>query len=202
MPRLRHVDTAFPGLGRRRRGRSFAYVDERGRPIGDTAVLERIRALAIPPAWADVWICPYPNGHIQAAAPTRPAGASTSTTRRGATRRDREKFDRMLDFAARLPGLRARASSDLALEGLPRERVLACAVRLLDLGFFRIGSEEYAEENETFGLATMRQAPREARPASADFDYVAKGGKRRVQSIVDPVVYAWSCALKRAAPRR
>ena len=123
----------------------------------DPAVVERIRALVIPPAWTDVWICPHPNGHIQA------VGTDAAGRRQylyhvdWRRRRDREKFEEMERFARALPKLRAAAARDLRRRELVRERVLACAVRLLDRGFFRIGTEDYAETNKTFGLATMRR---------------------------------------------
>ena len=144
-------------------------------------MLERIRALAIPPAWTDVWICPWrERAHPGGRHRTPPGGASTCTTRRGATRRDREKHDRILGFAAELDGVRDASS---ATSGSRACRASGCwrrAVRLLDLGFFRIGSEQYAQENETFGLATLRRDHvRLAAGGVLVFDYTAKGGKQR-----------------------
>ncbi len=123
--------------------------------IRDRAELERIRSLAIPPAWSDVWICADPLGHLQATGTDAAGRRQYLYHDAWRSRRDREKFERMLDFAAALGPLRAHTDRCLACDGLGRERVLSCAVRLLDLGFFRIGSEEYAEDNGTFGLATM-----------------------------------------------
>lgn len=145
----------------------------------------------------DVWICIDARGHIQA----------TGTDARGRKqyryhdawrqRRDREKFDHMIAFAAALPRLRAKVGSDLAGDDLSRARVLACATRLLDLGFFRIGTEGYAEENQTYGLATIHKRHVQLLgDATIGFDYVAKGGKRRIQSVVDPDVYTVVEALK------
>jgi DNA topoisomerase IB len=195
--RLRRSDCSGPGIRRIRRGRGFSYVDDHGARVADAETLERIRALAIPPAWKDVWICPLPNGHIQAVgvdARDRKQYRYHDDWRR---RRDREKFDQMLDFARSLPQLRTRAARQLRGHEPSRRRVLAGAVRLLDRGFFRIGGESYAEENGTYGLATMRKQHVRLEPAGLlVFDYRAKGGKRRVQSIVDPEVYRLVAELK------
>ena len=118
-------------------------------------MLERIRELAIPPAWEDVWVCPYPMGHIQATGADAAGRKQYRYHDLWRERRDREKFESMEEFARALPRLRKRVAKDLARDGMPRERVLACATRLLDRGFFRIGSEDYAEENDTYGIATM-----------------------------------------------
>jgi DNA topoisomerase-1 len=198
MPRLRRVDCSGPGILRRRRGRGFEYVDENEERIDELEVLERIRELVIPPAWDNVWICPYPFGHIQAVGTDAAGRRQYIYHQRWRERRDQEKFDEMIRFARALPSLRKTAARHLGLRGMPRERVLACAVRLLDRGFFRIGSEGYAEQNQTYGLATMQKR----HVTLADdylitFDFIAKGGKRRVQSIVDPKVYAVVEVLKR-----
>src|SRR5687768_17462566 len=147
MARLRRVDPSMPGIRRRRCGRGFAYTDAAGARVTDPETLARIRDLVLPPAWEDVWICPWPNGHIQALGTDARGRRQYRYHDRWRLRRDQEKFDRMLDFARALPRLRRTCCRHLALDDLPRERVLACAVRLLDLGFFRIGTEDYAEEN-------------------------------------------------------
>jgi len=198
MPRLRKADCSGPGILRRGRGRGFEYLDEDGERVDDAETIVRIRELVIPPAWSDVWICPYPNGHIQAVG-TDAAGRRQylyhADWRR---RRDREKFDEMVRFARALPHVRAAAAAHLRKRGLPRERVLACAVRLLDRGFFRIGTEDYAESNGTYGLATMRRSHVTLGPNGLIcFDYAAKGGKQRAQSVVDRSVYRVVEALKR-----
>jgi len=194
---VKRVDCSGSGIMRRRAGRGFVYIDVRGGRITDAEALARIRSLAIPPAWRDVWICSDPRGHIQA----------TGTDARGRRQyryhdlwraaRDREKFDRMVRFGRALPAVRKRLTRDMRAEGLPREKVLACAVRLLDLGFFRIGTEGYAEENETYGLATMLKRHTRIDGETVVFDFAAKGGKRRVQSIVDDDVHEIVAALKR-----
>jgi DNA topoisomerase-1 len=161
-------------------------------------VLERIRELVIPPAWEDVWICPYPQGHIQAVGTDAAGRRQYVYHQRWRDRRDQEKFDEMIRFARALPGVREAAARHLRRRDLTRERVLACAVRLLDRGFFRIGTEGYAEENQTYGLATMHKAhARLGEGGVITFDYVSKGGKRRVQSVVDRDVYRVVEALKK-----
>jgi DNA topoisomerase-1 len=196
--RLKRSDCSQPGISRRGRGRGFEYRDATGTPLRDSRAIERIRALAIPPAWADVWICPDPLGHLQATGIDSAGRKQYLYHEQWRARRDREKFDRMLAFAGRLPRLRRGTTALLEGEDLTRERVLAGAVRLLDLGFFRIGSESYAEENETFGIATIRKTHVRLAPECAlVFDYAAKGGQRRVQSVVDPAVYGLVEALKR-----
>jgi DNA topoisomerase-1 len=197
-PRLRRADCSGPGIRRRRAGRGFVYHDAAGNRVTDPEVVDRIRALAIPPAWTDVWICDDPRGHIQATGVDARGRRQYRYHDVWRQRRDREKFDHMLEFAQALPKLRHAASLHLAEDGLTRERVLACAARLLDLGFFRIGTEGYAEENQTYGLATIEKRHVRLRaPSTVSFDYVAKGGKRRMQSVVDPDVYAVVEALKR-----
>jgi DNA topoisomerase IB len=174
------------------------YHDAAGNRVTDAEVLDRIRALAIPPAWSDVWICDDPRGHIQATGVDARGRRQYRYHDVWRLRRDREKFDHMLEFARALPKLRHATSLHLAEEGLTRERVLACAARLLDLGFFRIGTEGYAEENQTYGLATIeKRHVRLQEPSTVSFDYVAKGGQRRMQSVVDPEVFAVVAALKR-----
>src|SRR5687768_3968903 len=127
--RLRRSDCSGPGLTRRRRGRGFEYLDESGNRITDPEVLERIAELAIPPAWKDVWICPYPGGHIQATGIDAAGRKQYLYHQRWRARRDQEKFDEMLDFAAALPKLRRRVARDLRRGDLSRPHVLACAVR-------------------------------------------------------------------------
>jgi DNA topoisomerase-1 len=198
MPRLRRVDCSGPGITRRRRGRGFEYLDEQGSRIDDDDLLGRIRELVIPPAWENVWICPLPFGHIQAVGTDAAGRRQYLYHRAWRERRDQEKFDEMMRFARALPDLRRTAAADLRRRGLVRERVLACTVRLLDRGFFRIGTEDYAETNQTYGLATMQRRHARLGPGgSIIFDYVSKGGKRRVQSVVDRDVYRVVEALKK-----
>jgi DNA topoisomerase I len=194
--RLTRVDCSTPGIVRRRAGKGFTYLDQNGNRVTDPATLDRIKALVIPPAWTDVWICPRPSGHIQAVGIDARGRKQYRYHDAWRQRRDAEKFDHMLEFAAALPRIRSVAAEHLATEGLNRQRVLACAVRLLDLGFFRIGTEGYAEENQTYGLATMRKSHVRINGAEIVFDYVAKSGKRRIQSVADPDVLAVVRELK------
>jgi DNA topoisomerase IB len=199
MARLRRADCSGPGIARVKRGRGFSYLDEEGRPIDDPAVLTRIRELAVPPAWRDVWICPYPNGHLQATGLDDAGRKQYRYHDEWRRRRDQEKFDDMVRFAHALPTLRDRVDADLTgSPRLTRERVLACATRLLDLGFFRIGSEEYTVQNESYGLATMRKGHVRIEDGEVMvFDYPAKSGQRRVQGIVDPDALAVVAKLRR-----
>jgi DNA topoisomerase I len=196
MARLLRSDCSGPGIARRGRGRGFEYLDEQGRRVTDPEVLVRVRDLGIPPAWRDVWICPNPRGHLQATG-TDAAGRKQYLYHPDwRTRRDAEKFAEMERFARALPALREHVQHDLEAEsGYSRARVAACAVRLLDRGFFRIGSEEYTE---SFGLATMRKEHvTVTRGGEMVFDYPAKSGVRRIQAVVDPLAAEIVAALKR-----
>jgi DNA topoisomerase I len=174
------------------------YHDAGGARIEDPEVLARVRALGIPPAWKDVWICSDERGHLQATG-TDAAGRKQYLYHPDwRVRRDAEKFEDMARFARALPDLRERVSADLEGEGLTRERVQACAIRLLDRGFFRIGSEQYTVQNESYGLATMRKSHVTlAADGEMVFDYPAKSGQRRIQGIVDPQAGEVVAALKR-----
>jgi len=196
-PRLRRSDPAVPGIERRRHGRGFRYDDEEGVKVSDPAVLQRIAELVIPPAWERVWICPYPGGHIQATGIDERGRKQYLYHARWRERQDRMKFDDMLRFAHSLAPLRVAVAGDLARADMSREQVLACATRLLDSGFFRIGSEDYAVTNESYGLATMRKSHVRVEGDTIRFDYRAKSGKRRMQGIVDPEVADLVATLKR-----
>lgn len=187
--RLRKVDcTTVPGLTRVRRGKGFSYIDPDGERVDDAEILTRIRELAIPPAWQDVWICPYPGGHIQATGIDQRGRKQYLYHSAWRARQDTRKFDDMVTFAKTLPALRARVDEDLARGDFSQDHVLALAVRLLDRGFFRIGSEDYAVTNETYGLATMKKRHVSVRDGVLLFDYPAKHSKRRIQQVVDPAV--------------
>src|SRR5881398_1400139 len=148
MPRLRRIDCAEPGIRRVRRGRGFVYVDDNGERITDPETLSRIDELVIPPAWKDVWICPVPNGHIQATGTDVAGRRQYRYHDAWRTARDREKHERMQHFAASLPAAREHMLADLSRPDLDRRRALGAAARLLDLGFFRIGSEAYAPDDD------------------------------------------------------
>jgi DNA topoisomerase I len=208
MPRLRRSNCAAPGIARRRRGRGFEYRDPAGSRIKDREVLERVGGLAIPPAWRDVWICVDPFGHLQATGLDAAGRKQYLYHERWRAHRDRRKFDAMIAFGHALPRLRRRVARDLrrADDGdakrlpaseLTRERILACAVRLLDVGFFRIGSEDYAERNESYGLTTMLREHVSVGERELLFDFPAKSGQRRVQEITDGEALAIVAALKR-----
>jgi DNA topoisomerase IB len=188
MPRIRRVDTSSVGLTRRRAGRGFTYLDTRGERIADAATLARIKGLVIPPAWRDVWISPVPNGHIQAVGTDAAGRRQYLYHPAWRARREAAKFDQMLDFAKVLPAVRDQVAADLALEGMPAGRVLACAVRLIDRGFFRIGGETYAERNHSYGLATITKEHVSVDGGVLTFDYAAKHGQRRVVQLTDPEV--------------
>lgn len=197
MARLRRVDCSAPGIKRVKRGRGFSYVDAAGERVTDVETLTRISELVIPPAWEDVWVCPVPNGHIQAIGTDAAGRRQYRYHDAWRLARDREKHERMLQFAESLPAARERIAVELQREQIDRERVMAAAVRLLDLGFFRIGSEQYAETNHSYGLATMLREHVTCRDGVVVFDYTAKSGQHRVQSVVDDSVYDLLQRLKR-----
>ncbi|MBV9366766.1 MAG: DNA topoisomerase IB [Solirubrobacterales bacterium] len=197
-PRLRRSDCAGPGARRVRRGRGFSYLDERGRRLASPEDLARIRELAIPPAWEEVWVCPDPLGHLQATGVDAAGRRQYLYHPRWREHRDREKFERMISFAELLPGLRRRLARTLRGQLEPRrEIVLASAVRLLDIGMFRVGSEQYADEDGGIGLATVRKEHVRLRDGAVEFDYPGKGGLRRRQVIEDPVTFELIRTLKR-----
>jgi DNA topoisomerase-1 len=188
-PRLRRADCTVPGLRRRRHGRGFVYLDPDGDRIDDPEVLLRIHELVIPPAWEDVWICPYPGGHIQATGIDQAGRKQYLYHPRWRARRDQQKFEDMVAFARLLPALREHVEREMQDRGdMGREHVLACSVRLLDRGFFRVGGEDYAVTNRSYGLATMLKRHVRLRDDVLLFDYPSKSGKRRVQAVVDPLV--------------
>lgn len=195
-PRVRRVDCRQPGLTRRRHGRGFRYLDAAGNAITDPETRARIEALVIPPAWNDVWICSIDRGHIQATGVDAAGRRQYLYHQVWRQNRDLEKFDHMLDFAEHLPAIREHVLATLQTPGLTRERVLAAAIRLLDLGFFRIGGEAYAETNNTYGLATMRREHVSVAGGVVTFDYIAKSGKHKVQHVADESVMKVVRALK------
>ncbi|MGK5113774.1 MULTISPECIES: DNA topoisomerase IB [unclassified Geodermatophilus] len=182
--RLRRSDVHGPGWRRRRAGRGFAYYDTDGSLIKDDR-LDRVRALAIPPAWKDVWICPWPHGHIQATGVDAAGRRQYRYHDAWRARRDAEKHERVLEIAHQLPDVREAVVEAVTGSGLTRDRVLAAAVRLLDLGAFRVGSEQYAEDNGTYGLATLRREHVRVRGERVFFSYTAKGGIERELELTD-----------------
>jgi DNA topoisomerase IB len=196
-PRLRRSDCSGPGFRRVRRGRGFGYLDEDGERVDDADTVARIRELAIPPAWGEVWICLDPWGHLQATGTDAAGRKQYLYHQRWREQRDRAKFREMERFAEQLPKLRRRVAADLKGDEPSRERVLACAVRLLDVGLFRIGGEEYAEQGGGLGLATIGPEHVLLHDGSAVFDYPAKSGVRRVHEVSDAAAVEVLRALAR-----
>ncbi len=182
---LHSVSDAEPGITRRRAGRAFSYRGAEGSLIKDRAELARIRRLAIPPAWSDVWICADGRGHLQATGRDARGRKQYRYHPDWRTVRDTAKFDRMLAFARALPRLRARLSEDQARRGLPREKVLATIVSLLEVTLIRVGNQEYARDNRSYGLTTMRDRHVDFAGAEIIFEYRGKGGKRHRTSLRD-----------------
>jgi DNA topoisomerase-1 len=196
--RLRRSDCSGNGYTRVRRGRGFSYAEAGGGALRDPEELLRIKELAIPPAWENVWICTDPQGHLQATGVDAAGRKQYLYHPVWREQRDRQKFSHMEDFAKALPRLRKRVLTTLRSgEDLDEARVLACAVRLLDVGLFRIGSEEYANEEGGIGLATVLKDNVNITGGEVVFDYLAKSGVRRVQAVQDPPVVEVVQALKR-----
>lgn len=194
--RLRTSDPHGPGYRRRRHGRGFRYLAADGRPVGEEE-LARIRALAVPPAWTDVWICPHADGHLQALG-TDAAGRRQYLYHPAfREQRDRAKHEHVVDVAACLPKLRDAVEQDLAGRGLRRERVLACGARLLDLGLFRIGSDAYTRDNGSYGLTTVLRSHVTLARDGVRFEYPAKSGRQRFAVLADPP----ACAAVRSLLR-
>ncbi len=185
MPALRRVSANAPGWTRRRAGRGFTYRDQNGTKLSPD-LIARIQELAIPPAWRDVWICPYPNGHLQATGVDAAGRRQYLYHPRWREQRDQLKFERVTEAAAHLPTARARVARDLDRDGMPVERAAAVAVRLLDLGYFRIGNDYYADTSGTFGLTTLERHHVRRRGTGMVFRFVAKSGIEHLVTIDDP----------------
>jgi DNA topoisomerase I len=183
---LRYVNDAGPGIRRRRAGPGFAYVGPDGETIRDPRQLQRIRALAIPPAWSDVWISPTRRGHIQATGRDARGRKQYRYHPRWRSVRDDVKYGRMLAFAAALPRIRERTDADLRRQGLPREKVLATVVRLLEKTMIRVGNDEYARDNESYGLTTMEDEHANVSTRRVVFRYRGKSGKEHEAALDDP----------------
>jgi DNA topoisomerase-1 len=174
---LRYTPDVGPGITRRRAGRGWSYIDPDGDIIRNAKELERIRALVIPPAWTDVWINPSPRGHIQATGRDARGRKQYRYHDKWRATRDETKFSRMTAFGEALPRIRERVAADLALPGLPREKILAIAVRLLDEALIRVGNAEYARENDSYGLTTLRDDHVDVLGATVRFTFRGKSGK-------------------------
>jgi len=183
---LRYVTDDRPGITRRKAGKGFAYYGPDGEKITDEATLARIRSIVIPPAWTKVWISPIAHGHLQATGCDARKRKQYRYHPKWREVRDEVKFNRMIAFAKALPGLRARVEKDLARPGLPRKKVLATVVRLLEVALIRVGNEEYRKENKSFGLTTMRDRHAEINGSEVSFEYRGKAGKIHRVSLRDP----------------
>ena len=179
---LRYVSDRMPGIRRKQIGKAFTYITSDGSTLRDSEALARIKSLAIPPAWANVWICPIPNGHIQATARDAKRRKQYRYHSRWRMFRDETKYDRLIAFGQVLPSIRRRTEKDLARAGLPREKILATVVRLLETTLIRVGNEEYARNNDSFGLTTMRDHHVDVSGSSLRFEFRGKSG---VQHAVD-----------------
>ncbi|ORJ61867.1 DNA topoisomerase IB [Mycobacterium simiae] len=197
--RLRRSVLDGPGIARKRRGKGFAYYNSDGEPVADHATLQRITDLVIPPAWKKVWICPHPNGHIQAVGTDAAGRRQYLYHSAWQQERAEEKFDRVLELSTRLPSFRQHIVADLSRRGMSRERVLALGLRLLDRGYFRSGGEQYAEEHESYGIATLLREHVTVRRDAAAFDYPAKSGVQRTVEVQDAAVVRAVRALMRSA---
>jgi DNA topoisomerase IB len=199
--RLRRSDLGKPGIARKGRGRGFSYYDPEGNVLSDPDALQRIKELVIPPAWKKVWISPYSNGHIQAVGTDAAGRRQYIYHAAWQQERAEEKFDRVVELSAQLPLWRARVAKDLARRGLTRERVLALALRILDRGYFRAGGEQYAEEHESYGIATLLCEHVTVHRHAVAFDYPAKSGVRRTVEIEDTEIVRAVRALMRRPDR-
>ncbi|MET9880312.1 DNA topoisomerase IB [Actinacidiphila glaucinigra] len=193
--RLYHSRPIDPGYTRKPHGRGFSYRDVHGVVLRDPAELDRIKALVIPPAWCDVWICTRTNGHLQAVGTDAAGRRQYLYHPQFRAEQEQSKHDHVLEIAERLPQVREAVEAHLCDRGLTRDRVLATAVRLLDLGFFRIGSDRYVDLNDTYGLTTLLREHGRCRRGEVLFTYPAKHGKERIQGVVDAPTYRSLSAL-------
>ena len=185
LAKLRYFTDQMPGLTRKRAGKGFAYYTAENRLIRDREILRRIKALAIPPAWAEVWICPHANGHLQATGRDSKGRKQYRYHTRWRSVRDETKYDRMLEFGKQLPVIRKQIERDLALPELPREKVLATVVRLLETTLIRVGNEEYARNNNSFGLTTMRDKHVKVNGSRIHFQFRGKSGIKHNIDLTD-----------------
>ncbi|MBB5765231.1 DNA topoisomerase IB [Methylorubrum rhodesianum] len=189
---LRYVDDSKPGLRRKRNGKGFRYIDPKGAAVRDPDEIARLKSLAIPPAYTDVWICPHPNGHIQATGRDEKGRKQYRYHPRFREAREASKFHRIMAFAEALPGIRQRIDADMGKRGLPREKVLATVVHLLETTLIRVGNDDYARSNKSYGLTTLRDPHVKIAGSEMRFRFKGKSGKewsvsmrdRRVAKIV------------------
>ncbi len=182
---LRHVNDSSPGIRRIKRGKGFSYVGSDDERVTDDRTIDRIKTLSIPPAWTDVWICPSPRGHIQATGRDEKGRKQYRYHPRWREVRDEAKYDRMIAFGLALPTIRDRSNEDLSRRGLPREKVLAAVVQLLEGTLIRVGNEEYARQNRSYGLTTLRNRHVDINGSEITFEFKGKSGKQHEVSIND-----------------
>ena len=182
---LRYVSDAQPGIQRKKAGKGFFYIDAEGKRVRDTETLRRIRSLVIPPAWTDVWICTNPRGHLQATGRDARGRKQSRYHPRWREVRDENKYERMLLFGTAIRAIRARLEEDLALPGLPRNKVLATIVRLMERTLIRVGNDEYARENHSYGLTTMRTKHVQVNGSTVVFSFRGKSGKSHTVGVED-----------------
>jgi DNA topoisomerase-1 len=182
---LRYVSDSQPGIHRRRRGTGFQYLDADGKPLRDKEALGRIRSLVIPPAWRDVWVCTNPKGHLQVTGRDARGRKQSRYHPRWREVRDETKYERMTIFGAALPGIREQVQHDLSLPEMPRRKILAAIVRLMEVTLIRVGNEEYARENHSYGLTTMRNKHVQVAGAKVSFKFQGKSGVRHMVDIND-----------------
>jgi DNA topoisomerase-1 len=182
---LRYVSDADPGIRRKRRGKGFTYVGVNGETIRDPKVLARIKSLAIPPAWTNVWICPSPNGHLQATGRDAKGRKQSRYHPRWREVRDETKYERMLTFGAALPTIRERVEQDLSTHGLPRQKIMATIVRLMETTHIRVGNEEYARNNHSYGLTTMHDRHAHVNGSTVTFKFKGKSGRQHTVDVND-----------------
>ncbi|HEV7504143.1 MAG TPA: DNA topoisomerase IB [Thermoanaerobaculia bacterium] len=182
---LRYVTDDEPGIRRRKSGKGFSFLDPQGQAVKDPKVVERIKKLAIPPAWTDVWICPRANGHLQATGRDARGRKQYRYHADWRSVRDETKFGRMIAFGETLPRIRERVDQDLSLRGLPREKVVAAVVKLLETTLIRVGNPEYAKQNNSFGLTTLRNRHVDISGSTLHFEFRGKSGKDHEVEIHD-----------------
>jgi DNA topoisomerase-1 len=182
---LRYVSDAKPGIQRKKWRSGFRYLDDAGKPVRDAETLARIKSLVIPPAWTDVWICPNPKGHLQATGRDAKGRKQSRYHPRWREVRDETKYERMMIFGAALPGIRERVESDLGLPGLPRQKILATIVRLMETTLIRVGNLEYARQNQSYGLTTMRGKHVHVDGSTITFTFQGKSGVGHTIDISD-----------------
>src|SRR5581483_7081580 len=176
--KLKYVSDESPGIARKKSGGGFTYLDADGKTIRDFETLARIKSLVIPPAWTDVWICPDENGHIQAVGRDARGRKQYRYHPRWRAVRDETKYEKMISFGQALPKIRATVEKHLSLPGLPREKVLAAVIKVMEKTLIRVGNDEYARQNDSFGLTTLRDKHADIRGSHVSFHFRGKSGKQ------------------------